>query len=446
MRHQEIIGLTRTEVTDAEKTSNVLAYLVKQKTRGLASRTQLEEGLEFQGENFKNFKPYSHEVKDGRDIYTHALQLHAYYTGKIHVELGFHDIHKIKPYFTEENLRRISKEAHPYSKTSRLSAIVTDGTSILGYGNIGPRAGLPVMEGKSLLFKLLGDVEVVPICMYPRPTTQESIQAIIKLLGNFDAINLEDIKAPECFDIEEGLNALKVLPIFHDDQHGTAIVTLAGLINAAKVVDKDLRDCKVIINGAGAAGITIAKLLLSYGVKDIILCDSAGSIYRGRTNNMNDAKKKIAEVTNLDNKIGQLPDVIAGYDIFVGVSQEKALRGHWVSKMAQKSIVFALANPVPEIYPEDAKRSGAWIYGSGRSDFENQINNSLVFPGIFRAISQHRIKVITEEMKIKAAEAIAASIEGQPSRNYIIPDSLDKDVAIRISNELGKIARKNKGK
>lgn len=232
--------------------------------------------------------------------------------------------------------------------------------------------------------------------MYPRANTKESINAIVKLLGNFDAINLEDIKAPECFDIEEGLNALKKLPIFHDDQHGTAIVTLAGLINAAKVVDKDLKDCKIIINGAGAAGITIAKLLLSYGVKDIILCDSAGSIYRGRTDNMNEAKKKISLVTNLENQIGKLPDVITGADVFVGVSSEKALRGHWVAKMAQKSIVFALANPNPEIYPEDAKRSGAWIYGSGRSDFENQINNSLVFPGIFRAISQHRIKVITE--------------------------------------------------
>lgn len=230
-----------------------------------------------------------------------------------------------------------------------------------------------------------------------------AIQAIIKLLGNFDAINLEDIKAPECFDIEEGLNALKVLPIFHDDQHGTAIVTLAGLINAAKVVEKDLRECKIIINGAGAAGITIAKLLLSYGVKDIIICDSAGSIYRGRTNNMNEAKRKIAEVTNKDNLNGQLPDAIKGTDIFIGVSQEKALRGHWVATMAKKSIVFALANPVPEILPDDAKSSGAYVYGSGRSDFENQINNSLVFPGIFRAISQHRIKVITEEMKIKAA-------------------------------------------
>jgi malic enzyme len=294
VRHSEVIHLTRTQLTDAEKTSNVLAYLINKKVKGLATAAQLNEGLDYQSENFKNFKPYSHEVKDGRDIYTHALQLHAFYTGKIHVELGFHDIHKIKPYFTEENLRRISKEPSPYSKTSRLSAIVTDGTSILGYGNIGPRAGLPVMEGKSLLFKLLGDVEVVPICMYPRPTTGEAIQAIVRLLGNFDAINLEDIKAPECFDIEEGLNALKVLPIFHDDQHGTAIVTLAGLINAVKVVEKDLRECKVIINGAGAAGITIAKLLLSYGVKDIILCDSTGSIYRGRTQNMNEAKRKIA--------------------------------------------------------------------------------------------------------------------------------------------------------
>jgi malate dehydrogenase (oxaloacetate-decarboxylating) len=282
VRHQEIVNMVRSEVTDAEKTANVLSYLVNKKVRGLATAQQLHEGLEFQGENFKNFKPYGHEIKDGRDIYTHALQLHAFYTGKIHIELGFHDIHKIKPYFTEQNLRRIAQEHNPYSKTSRLSAIVTDGTSILGYGNIGPRAGLPVMEGKSLLFKLLGDVEVVPVCIYPRPNPAE-----------------EDFKAPECFDIEEGLNALRVLPIFHDDQHGTAIVTLAGLINATKVVDKDLKECKVIINGAGAAGITIAKLLLSYGVKDIIICDSAGSIYRGRSNNMNDAKRKIAEVTNL---------------------------------------------------------------------------------------------------------------------------------------------------
>jgi malate dehydrogenase (oxaloacetate-decarboxylating) len=299
VRHQEIVNMVRSEVTDAEKTANVLSYLVNKKVRGLATAQHLHEGLEFQGENFKNFKPYSHEIKDGRDIYTHALQLHAFYTGKIHIELGFHDIHKIKPYFTEQNLRRIAQEPNPYSKTSRLSAIVTDGTSILGYGNIGPRAGLPVMEGKSLLFKLLGDVEVVPVCIYPRPNPAEAIQSIVKLLGNFDAINLEDFKAPECFDIEEGLNALRVLPIFHDDQHGTAIVTLAGLINATKVVDKDLKECKVIINGAGAAGITIAKLLLSYGVKDIIICDSAGSIYRGRSNNMNDAKRKIAEVTNL---------------------------------------------------------------------------------------------------------------------------------------------------
>jgi len=237
---------------------------------------------------------------------------------------------------------------------------------------------------------------------------------------------------------------LKILPIFNDDQHGTAIVTLAGLINAAKVVEKELRDCKVIINGAGAAGIAIARLLLAYGVKNIILCDSAGSIYLGRTVNMNEAKRKIAEITNLDKKIGLMQDVIRGTDIFVGVSQVKALRGHWVSKMTQKSIVFALANPVPEILPEDAKRSGAWIYGSGRSDFENQINNSLVYPGVFKAINQHRIKVITEEMKITVAEAIAASIEGQPTRNYIIPDSLDRDVAIRIANALGKIANKDK--
>ena len=253
------------------------------------------------------------------------------------------------------------------------------------------------------------------------------------MLGHFEAINLEDIKAPECFDIESGLQDLKIMPIFHDDQHGTAIVTLAGLINGCKVVDKKLSDCKIIINGAGAAGITIANLLLDYGVNDIILCDSQGSIYRGRTKNMNQMKKKIAEVTNLDNKIGSLGDVIEGTDIFIGVSSEKALKGHWVSKMNKKSIVFALANPIPEIMPNDAKASGAYVYGSGRSDFKNQINNSLVFPGIFRAIMQHRIKEITQEMKIKAAEAIAASITETARPNYIIPDSLDKDVAIRIS-------------
>ena len=242
------------------------------------------------------------------------------------------------------------------------------------------------------------------------------------------------------------MNECGKLPVFHDDQHGTAIVTLAGLINAVKVVEKDIKDCKVIINGAGAAGITIAKLLMDYGVKDMIVCDSKGAIYKGRKEGMNDAKRKIAEVTNLEGKKGKLGDVINDTDIFIGVSQEKALRGHWVSKMASKSIVFALANPVPEILPEDAKRSGAWVYGSGRSDFENQINNSLVFPGIFRAISEHRIKKITDEMKIKAAEAIAVSIEGQPTRSYIIPDSLDKDVALHISIELGKIAEKDKGR
>ena len=297
-----------------------------------------------------------------------------------------------------------------------------------------------------MLFRLLGDVEVVPLCIYPRSTIQHEIKSIVNLLGSFDAINLEDIKAPECFDIEEGLNNLKKLPIFHDDQHGTAIVTLAGLINAVKVAEKKLQECKVVINGAGAAGITIAKLLLSYGVKDITICDSTGSIYKGRLKNMNAAKQRIADVTNLSGKTGGLSDVIVGSDIFIGVSQEGALHGHQIAKMARKSIIFALANPIPEIMPDDAKQAGAWVYGSGRSDFENQINNSLVFPGIFRGITQHRIKVITDEMKIRASEAIAASIQGQPTRNYIIPDSLDKDVAIRISKELGVIAQANRKK
>lgn len=273
---------------------------------------------------------------------------------------------------------------------------------------------------------------------------EEQVNAIMRLLGNFEAINLEDFKAPECFELEEKLNALKRLPVFHDDQHGTAIVVLAGLINAVKVVEKELKNCKIVINGAGAAGISIAKVLNQYGAKDIILCDSKGAIYQGRTVNMNDAKVSISEKTNKEKKTGKLKDVIEGADIFVGVSSEKALRGHWASKMAKKSIIFALANPFPEIMPEDAKSAGAWVYASGRSDSENQINDALVFPGIFRAITEHRIKFITDEMKIRAAEAVARRIDGQPARNHIIPDSLDKDVAIEISNELGKIADKLK--
>ncbi len=223
------------------------------------------------------------------------------------------------------------------------------------------------------------------------------------------------------------------MPIFHDDQHGTAIVTLAGLINACKVVNKKLSDCVAVINGAGAAGITIGHLLLEYGIKDIIVCDSQGAIYRGRKKGMNDFKHEIAKATNKENKSGPLKDVLPKTDIFIGVSIANALRGHWVSTMNKKSIVFAMANPIPEIMPLDAKAAGAAVYGSGRSDLENQINNSLVFPGIFKGIKQHKLKDITIDQKIKAAEAIAGCLSSTPRSDYIIPDSLDKDVALKIA-------------
>jgi malate dehydrogenase (oxaloacetate-decarboxylating) len=249
-------------------------------------------------------------------------------------------------------LRALVKEGETYSKTSRLSIIVTDGTAILGLGNIGPKAGLPVMEGKSLLFRMLGDVEVVPLCMFPQE--HGMVEFIANTVGNFMAVNLEDIKAPECFDIEAGLDAKKLLPVFHDDQHGTAIVTLAAFINALKLTDRKLEDMKIIINGAGAAGVTIAKLFLAYGAKHIIACDTKGVIYKGRAHGMNASKKELAEITNLKNEVGNLEDVLQDADVFIGVSVGGALKKEWIKKM-NKPIIFAMANPIPEVFPDEAK-------------------------------------------------------------------------------------------
>lgn len=295
------------------------------------------------------------------------------------------------------------------------------------------------MEGKSLLFRLLGEVEVIPLCIHPRKTPEEEIEAIANTVGYFMAVNLEDIKAPECFDIEVGLKHKKILPVFHDDQHGTAIVVLAALINAAKVAAKTIETARIVVNGAGAAGITIAKLLASYGAKNIIVCDTKGAIFKGRKEGMNDAKHKLAEVTNLEGLAGSLETVIANSDVFIGVSAAGALKGEWIPKMAQKPIIFALANPTPEILPEEAKAHGAFVYGSGRSDFENQINNSLVFPGIFRSIKEHHIKEITQDMKLKAAVALSKCLGREPTPDFVIPASLDKHLSVVISDEIGQL-------
>jgi malate dehydrogenase (oxaloacetate-decarboxylating) len=318
-----------------------------------------------------------------------------------------------------------------------MAVIVTDGTAILGLGNIGPVAGLPVMEGKSLLFKILGETDVIPFCINPAKE-EEEVELIHQATSNFMAVNLEDIKAPECFGVEAGLLAKEnTHPIFHDDQHGTAIVTLSALINALKLTNKDVGSVKIVINGAGAAGITIAKLILSYGGKNIIVCDSKGAIYEGRKEGMNGAKKELATLTNKEQAKGSLEDVLQDADVFIGVSAADALKGEWVRKM-KNPIIFAMANPNPEIMPEDAKKNGAFIYGSGRSDFENQINNSLVFPGIFRGIREHHVKQITMEIKTRVAIALARCVPADKlTVDFIIPNSLDLSIGKMISDEIG---------
>ncbi len=293
------------------------------------------------------------------------------------------------------------------------------------------------MEGKSLLFKLLGDVEVVPVCIHPRKTAEQEITDISNMLKYFKAVNLEDITAPQCFAIEKGLKDLKQQPIFHDDQHGTAIVTLAAFINAINLTKKQKDTVKVIVNGAGAAGVTIAYLLMEYGVKNLVICDTRGVIYRGRKENMNEAKTKLAEVSNPENIQGDVYEAIKGADFFVGVSKGNILTADHIKTMAKDPVIFAMANPTPEIGYEKAKEGGAFIFGSGRSDLVNQINNSLVFPGIFKGLLKHNLGEVTEKMKINVAVSIANTLKHPLTPEYIMPDSLDKDVAIRIAEELG---------
>ena len=320
-------------------------------------------------------------------------------------------------------------------------AVVTDGTAVLGLGDIGPEAGMPVMEGKCVLFKAFGDVDAIPLCIRSKDV-DEIVNTVALLAGSFGGVNLEDIAAPRCFEIEKKLKERCDIPIFHDDQHGTAVITLAGLTNALKVVNKKMDEIKVVINGAGAAAIAIGKLLLSAGVKDLTLCDRSGAVYEGRPKGMNPIKDEMAKVTNLSKKAGSLADMLVGADVFIGVSAPGAVTTEMVKTMNRDAIIFACANPTPEIFPDDAKAGGAKVISTGRSDFPNQINNVLAFPGIFRGALDARASDINDAMKIAAAKALAGLISDEElNADYIIPAAFDPRVKDAVASAVAQASR-----
>ena len=322
--------------------------------------------------------------------------------------------------------------AYRYTIKSNTVAVVSDGSAVLGLGNIGPLAAMPVMEGKAVLFKEFGGINAFPICLDTQDT-EEIIETVVRIAPAFGGINLEDISAPRCFEIEERLKKLLNIPVFHDDQHGTAIVVLAGIINALKVTGKKKEDCRVVVNGAGSAGVAITKLLLNYGFPHITMCDKTGMLCKGMEG-LNWMQEKMVEVTNLDHKTGTLADALKGADIFVGVSAPGIVSQEMVASMNKDSILFAMANPVPEIMPDLAKAAGARVVGTGRSDFPNQVNNVLIFPGIFRGALEGRATAITEEMKLAAANAIAALVDdSELSDENILPAAFDPRVADAVS-------------
>ncbi len=369
-----------------------------------------------------------------------ALQLHAQLNGKLEV------VTKI-PVKTREDLAlaytpgvaepcsviaKDKSQAYTYTMKANTIAVVSDGSAVLGLGNIGPEAAMPVMEGKAVLFKEFGGVNAVPICLDTQDT-EEIIKAVTWLAPGFGGINLEDISAPRCFEIETRLKATLNIPVFHDDQHGTAIVVLAGIINALKVVGKQKEDCRVVINGAGSAGVAIAKLLLTYGFRDILMCDRSGIICEGNPN-MNWMKEEMAKVTNLSHRKGRLADAMQGADIFIGVSSPGVVSEEMVASMNRDAILFALSNPVPEIMPDLAKKAGARVVGTGRSDFPNQVNNVVAFPGIFKGALEGRAPQITEEMKLAAALAIAGLVsEEELNEDNIMPEAFDPRVAETVA-------------
>ena len=330
-----------------------------------------------------------------------------------------------------------------YELTRRwnMAAVITDGSAVLGLGDIGPEAGMPVMEGKCVLFKAFGDVDAFPICVKTKDV-DEFVETVYNISGSFGGINLEDIAAPRCFEIERKLKEKCDIPIFHDDQHGTAVITLAGLTNALKVVGKKKEDVKVVTSGAGAAAIAITKLLLSAGFRDITMCDRKGAIYAGREG-LNWIKTEMAEVTNLSRKAGTLADMLVGADVFIGVSAPNTVTTEMVKTMNKDAIIFACANPTPEIFPDAAKAGGARVISTGRSDYPNQINNVLAFPGIFRGAFDVRASDINEEMKVAAAEALAGLVGDELSEDYIIPAAFDPCVGPAVAKEVAEAARRS---
>ncbi len=331
--------------------------------------------------------------------------------------------------------------AYQYTRKGNLVAVITDGTAVLGLGDIGPQAAMPVMEGKCCLFKEFAGVDAIPICVNSKDV--DEIVRTIELIGqSFGGINLEDISAPRCFEIERQLKEKLNIPVFHDDQHGTAIIVGAAMINSAKLVGKALSDLKVVVNGAGAAGIAIAKFLMLLGIRKIIMCDKDGILYRGAPY-MNEAQAQMAEVTNPENRTGLLKDAMVGADAFVGVSRPNLVTPDMIRSMSEKPVIFAMANPVPEIMPDEAKAAGAYIVGTGRSDFPNQINNVLAFPGIFKGALESRANDITDEMKVSAAYGIAGIISDEElNPEYILPDAFNKQVAVNVAKAVADAVRK----
>ena len=384
------------------------------------------------------------------NIREESLQKHYEWNGKIEVvaKAKVNDSKALSLAYTPgvaEPCLEIQKDynkSYELTRRNNLVAVITDGTAVLGLGDIGPEAGMPVMEGKCVLFKEFGDVDAFPLCVRTKDV-DEFVQTVYNISGSFGGINLEDISAPRCFEIEEKLKAMCDIPIFHDDQHGTAVVVSAALINATKIIGKELGECKAVINGSGAAGTAIAKLLMTLGLKDVILCDRTGAIYEGREN-LNASKAEIARVTNRAMVKGGLKEAIVGADIFIGVSAPGVLTEEMIKTMHKDPIVLAMANPTPEIMPDEAKAAGARIVGTGRSDFPNQINNVVAFPGIFRGALDVRASAITENMKIAAAYAIASLVDDDKlNEDYILPYAFDPRIKDTVASAVADAARKD---